>query len=85
MQWLHGGQQATQTFAANVAPQESSPDRLADARLKALLDPLPVQLTIASGASGAGQGREVWRAVVWGMLLLLGVECALAAWVSRER
>lgn len=74
--------------AANPDPIESELDRIGRDELTELLSPLEVEL--ASTRSGtdallAPTGRELWRALAWGLLALLIAEPMLTAWIGRSR
>ncbi|WP_152049490.1 BatA domain-containing protein [Tautonia marina] len=74
--------------AANPDPIESELDRIGRDELTQLLSPLEVEL--ASARSGtdallAPTGRELWRALAWGLLALMIAEPMLTAWIGRSR
>ena len=75
-------------FASNPDPRESGLERLPTPDLKKLLAPLTVDVAVAKGDgtdAPAATGREVWHELAWGLLGLLILEPALAAWVGRSR
>ena len=76
------------TFAANPDPRESSLERIGSAELKAMLDPLSVEVASARGAGGelfSPMGREIWHELALGLLFLLIAESVFATWVGRSR
>jgi hypothetical protein len=75
-------------FAANPDPRESTLDRIEPRDLKALLQPLDVEVVSARGDgidAFSATGQEVWHPLAWWLLALLIVEPALATWVGRSR
>ena len=75
-------------FAANPDPRESALERIAAPDLKAMLDPLDVEVAVARGDgtdAPSATGREVWHEMAWGLLGLLIFEPILASWVGRSR
>ena len=75
-------------YSANPDPRESDLERLAATDLKTLLAPLDVE--IASARSGNANlfsptGREIWRDLAGGLLVLLIVESIFATWAGRSR
>ena len=75
-------------FAANPDPRESAMDRIEDKDLKALLDPLKVELVSVRGEgvdAFSATGREIWHQLAWALLGLLIFEPILARWVGRSR
>jgi hypothetical protein len=75
-------------FAANPDPRESVLDRIAVPDLKALLDPLEVEIATPRGDGSdlfASTGREIWRDLAATLLVMLIVESIFATWVGRSR
>src|SRR5690606_19802297 len=73
-------------FAANPDPRESLLERIAADEVRRLLRPLDVEVVEARGVESIGPvGREIWRDLAAALLVLLVVEAAFAAWVSRSR
>jgi hypothetical protein len=74
-------------FAANPDPRESALERIAQPELRAMLDPLAVEIASARGGAQlfAATGREIWHELAWGLLILLLVESLFASWVGRAR
>ncbi|MEW4570082.1 BatA domain-containing protein [Tautonia sp. JC769] len=74
--------------AANPDPRESELGRIGRDELTELLRPLTVE--VASARSGTDAlstptGRELWRALAWGLLALMIAEPMLTAWIGRSR
>ncbi len=74
--------------AANPDPRESELDRIGRDEVTQLLEPLEVE--VASGRSGtealsSPTGRELWRALAWGLLALMIAEPMLTTWIGRSR
>jgi Aerotolerance regulator N-terminal len=75
-------------FAANPDPRESMLERIPEAELKSMLDPLTVEVAVPRGDDSdlfAATGREIWRDVAAVVLVLLIVESIFATWVGRSR
>lgn len=75
-------------YAANPDPRESNLDRIPVDDVKNLLAPLDVE--IASAKAGGSNlfsptGREIWRDLAGGLLVLLLVESIFATWAGRSR
>jgi hypothetical protein len=75
-------------YAANDDPRESTLERIPQAELKSMLEPLDVEI-IRSRGDGAdlfsATGREIWRDLAAALLVLLIVESIFATWVGRSR
>jgi hypothetical protein len=75
-------------FAANPDRREIELDRIGEKDLKAMLEPLNVDVTRARGEgldAFSATGQEVWHQLAWGLLALLILEPILATWVGRSR
>ncbi|HEX3450301.1 MAG TPA: BatA domain-containing protein [Isosphaeraceae bacterium] len=75
-------------FAANPDRRETDLDRIGEKDLKAMLEPLKVEVTRARGEgldAFSATGQEVWHQLAWGLLALLILEPILATWVGRSR
>jgi hypothetical protein len=75
-------------FAANPDRREIELDRIAAKDLKAMLEPLKVEVTSAKGEgldAFSSTGQEIWHQLAWGLLALLILEPILATWVGRSR
>lgn len=75
-------------FAANPDRRESALERIGQKELKALLEPLKVEVASARGEgidAFSATGQEVWHTLAWGLLCLLIFEPLLATWVGRSR
>ena len=76
------------TYAANPDPRESALERLGAPELKAMLQPLNVEIAAARGDGTdlfSATGREIWHTLASGLLILLIVESIFATWVGRSR
>jgi Aerotolerance regulator N-terminal len=76
----------TELFSINPDPRESDLAPLKAGRLAELLGELDATV-IPFGQDSAiadAQGAELWRHAVLALLVLIGVETLLAAWVTRE-
>ncbi len=76
------------SYAANPDPRESALERIAAAELKSMFEPLDVEIAVARGDGAdlfAATGREIWRDLAGGLLVLLIVESIFATWVGRSR
>jgi hypothetical protein len=75
-------------YAANPDPRESDLERIEPPDLKALLQPLAVEIASAR-ADGSNlfspTGREIWHEMAVGLLVLLIAESLFATWVGRSR
>jgi hypothetical protein len=75
-------------YAANSDPRESTMERISTSELKSMLEPLEVEIAIARGDGTdlfAATGREIWRDLAAGLLVLLIAESIFATWVGRSR
>ena len=75
-------------FAANPDRRESALARIRGQDLKAMLQPLKLELVSARGDgidSFSATGQEIWHPLAWGLLGLLILEPILATWVGRSR
>jgi hypothetical protein len=75
-------------YAANPDPRESSLARIKVADLKALLQPLDVEVAVARSDKArmfGASGREVWHELALGLFVLLVFESLVATWVGRSR
>ncbi len=75
-------------FAANPDRRESALARIKERDLKALLQPLKLEVASARGDgidAFSATGQEVWHQLAWGLLALLILEPILATWVGRSR
>jgi hypothetical protein len=87
--WDEGALGAQQDlYAANPDPRESALERISASELKAMLEPLVVE--VASAKKGGSDlfsatGREIWHSLAWGLLGLLVIESIFATWVGRAR
>ena len=75
-------------FAANPDRRESALARIKQQDLKAMLQPLKLEVVSARGDeidSFSVTGQEVWHQLAWGLLGLLILEPILATWVGRSR
>ena len=73
-------------FAANPDPRESLLERIEAGDVKKLMQPLNVEVVAAKGVESFGPtGREIWRDLALALFVMLVVEAAFAAWVSRSR
>ncbi len=75
-------------YAANHDPRESHLDRIANDDLRAMVDPLDIE--IASARSGGSNlfspvGREIWRDLACALFALLLAESIFAPWAGRSR
>src|SRR5262249_50105319 len=76
------------SYAANPDPRESALERIGTSELKAMLQPLDVEVASARGdgaALFAPSGREIWHELACVLLVLLIVESIFATWVGRSR
>jgi hypothetical protein len=76
-------------LCASFDVAESNLAPISEGDLTKMLTPLRPTF-IHWGANGGGsllaeKGREIWRNIVIGLLMLAVVETALAMWVGRER
>ncbi|APW59515.1 BatA domain-containing protein [Paludisphaera borealis] len=75
-------------YAANPDARESRLERIESDELRKLMEPLDVEVVAVRG-DGAEQfsptGREIWRDLACGLLVLLLVESIFATWVGRSR
>lgn len=88
---MHQGQPkaASLAFAVNLAPEESDFTMLDEKALRTLLPGAELTYVDASAEAqyekgSLGQEREVWPILIWGALLLMGVEFLFAT-VSGKR
>lgn len=75
-------------YAANADPRESALERISAEQVKALFDPLDVEIASArNGETGllAPTGREIWRDLACGLFVLLIGESIFATWAGRSR
>jgi Aerotolerance regulator N-terminal len=76
------------SYAANPDSRESAMERIPTAELKALLEPLTVEI-VSTRKGGvdlfSATGREIWHALATGLLILLIIESIFATWVGRSR
>jgi hypothetical protein len=75
-------------YAANADPRESALERIDQAELKSMLEPLDVEIVRARGDGAdlfSATGREIWRDLAAALLVLLFVESIFATWVGRSR
>jgi hypothetical protein len=75
-------------YAANPDPRESALERIDESKLKALLEPLSVEIAVARDDPSAlfsATGRELWYELALGLFGLLVVESVFATWVGRSR
>jgi hypothetical protein len=75
-------------FAANPDRRETELDRIGVNDLKAMLEPLRVEVTKARGDgldAFSATGQEIWHQLAWWLLALLILEPVLATWVGRSR
>jgi hypothetical protein len=75
-------------YAANPDPRESALERIPAPELKSMLAPLDVEIATARGDDAglfSPTGREFWRDLACGLLILLIVESIFATWVGRSR
>lgn len=73
-------------FAVDPDPRESLLERLPADEVRKLMEPLDVDVVEARGVESLGPvGREIWRDLAAGLLVLLVAEAAFAAWASRSR
>jgi hypothetical protein len=75
-------------FAANPDARESRLERISQAELKSLLEPLPVEIVVARASDArlfSPTGHEIWRDVAISLLVLVIIESAFATWVGRAR
>jgi len=73
-------------FAADPDPRESLLERIPADEVRKLMEPLDVDVVEARGVESLGPvGREIWRDLAAGLLVLLVAEAAFAAWASRSR
>jgi hypothetical protein len=75
-------------YAANPDPRESAMERISTTDLKAMLDPLEVEIAVARGDGTdlfSATGREIWRDMAAALLVFLIVEAVFATWVGRSR
>ncbi|MEM1354110.1 MAG: BatA domain-containing protein [Planctomycetota bacterium] len=88
MSWdVPGAEQlAERSYAISFDPAESNLDPLTNDELTQLLkgvDLTLIELGADDGEGGLG-GKEIWRTLAFGLLALLVIESAFAAWVGRE-
>lgn len=74
-------------FAANPDPRESDLERIDPDDLRAMWEPLGVEVVSARDGSDlfAVSNREVWRNLATALLVLLVFESVFATWVGRSR
>jgi hypothetical protein len=75
-------------YAANPDPRESALARYSATELRAIFQPLDVEIAQARGDGAdlfAVTGREIWRDLATALLVLLIVESIFATWVGRSR
>jgi hypothetical protein len=75
-------------FAANPDPRESALERIAEKELRAMLEPLKLEIASVRGEgidAFSATGQEIWHQLAWGLLGLLIAEPVLASWVGRSR
>lgn len=75
-------------YAANPDARESDLERIGEKEVKAILDPLSIEIATMRGNDShlfAPIGREIWRDVAVVLLVLLIVESIFATWVGRSR
>ncbi len=75
-------------YAANPDARESALERIEAQDVKAILEPLTVEIATMRGNDAhlfAPTGREIWRDVAAVVLVLLILESIFATWVGRSR
>jgi hypothetical protein len=75
-------------YAANPDSRESALDRIGTQEVRAILEPLAVEIATMRGNDAnlfAPTGREMWRNFAGALLVLLIVESVFATWVGRSR
>ena len=76
------------SYAANPDPRESSLERIGASDLKKMFDPLDVEVIVARTDDASllsPIGREIWRELAAGLLVLLIGESIFATWAGRSR
>jgi hypothetical protein len=76
------------TYAANPDPRESALERIGTPELKAMFEPMDVEVVAARTDDVdflSPIGREIWRELAGGLLVLLIVESIFATWAGRSR
>jgi hypothetical protein len=76
------------SYAANPDPRESALERIEPSEVKALLQPLEVEIASARAEGStlfSPTGREIWHELAVGLLVLLIAESLFATWVGRSR
>lgn len=83
------GAPQSRTLCASFSPVESNLQPIAEDELAKLVAPLAPSVvrwgTAVADAQAPQRGREVWRNVMLGVLVLAAFEAVLATWVGRER
>jgi hypothetical protein len=75
-------------YAANPDPRESALERIGTEEVKAIFEPLAVEITTMRGNDEklfSPMGRELWRDFAGALFVLLIVESIFATWVGRSR
>ncbi len=83
------GATQSRTLGASFNGLESNLQPISESEITNLLSPIAPTFVHWGAAAGnesvAEKGREIWRNVILGVLVLAAVETVLAMWVSRER
>ncbi len=75
-------------YAANPDPRESALERIGIPDLKKLFEPMDVEVVVARTDDVdflSPIGREIWRELAGGLLILLIAESIFATWAGRSR
>jgi len=75
-------------YAANPDPRESILDRIGTQEVKAILEPMTVEIATMRGNDAnlfAPTGHEIWRDFAGALFVLLVIESIFATWVGRSR
>jgi hypothetical protein len=76
------------SYAANPDPRESALERIAAQDLRTLFEPMSVEVISARSDDAnlfSSTGREIWRDLACGLLVLLIGESIFATWAGRSR
>jgi hypothetical protein len=81
------GKEHSRPVAVNPDRAESELEPISEQELAGLMGDLrpPVIRYAAGRLAASGQGREVWRTLMWTVLAMAAVETVFAVWVGRER